>query len=102
MGPGQIEQYSCLGNILDSGETIYSFVAPADGAAAAILTSNPGEQLIAVMENAGQGCQANTCVGGNDTAVSFPIVAGETYFIAIDAPSDTPNPNYTLELTCNL
>ena len=31
-------------------ETVYSFVAPADGNAAAILVNNPGEQVVAVPE----------------------------------------------------
>ena len=68
-------------------ETVYSFVAPADGNAAAILVNNPGEQVVAVLENAGLGCQANTCVSGDETAASFSITAGQTYFIVVDAPA---------------
>lgn len=103
LGGGEVDQYVCLGNDLyQSHEVIYSFVAPGNGTAAAILVNNPGEQVIAVLENTGQGCDANTCVGGNDTAVSFPIISGETYFISIDAPTNTTNPNYSLQLNCNL
>ena len=38
--------------------------------------------------NAGLGCQANTCVSGDETAASFSITAGQTYFIVVDARYD--------------
>jgi hypothetical protein len=84
-------------------DNIIEFDAGADATVTATYTSSPDPQDGALLVMAGS-CHANLCVAtsldsGDRHSVTFDAVAGLSYYIVFEGPSNQPS--FTVSLSCS-
>ncbi len=97
-----VVEYDCGGEIftaLDGPELSYAFVAPYDGRATLRALALPPDAALFVLEATGRGCDPRGCRGAATPARDFPMTAGRSYYIVVDAPEGVA-PDFTLRLDC--
>ena len=55
---------------------------------------------IFILEDLGNGCEADGCIAYGDDTVIFNATAGTTYYLVVDAKFDTTD-DFTIDVTCN-
>lgn len=94
-----IDQYDCLPYPEPGPEFTYSFVAAADGTARATLSNLTGDLDLFVLRDDGLGCNQESCIGGANLSLEFPVVAGETYYLVVEGFTGAVGA-YDLTLEC--
>jgi hypothetical protein len=95
-----VDAYSCSSWDESGPEYVYSFVPNVSGSATASLSNMSADLDVFVLDGAGGACDPDSCITyGNDFA-TFNIVAGHTYYIAVDGWRGATS-NYKLTVSCN-
>jgi hypothetical protein len=97
----------CPGYLSGGPEFIYVYTADSDGDATAFLSGLSDDLDVYILAAATDGaCSASQCVASSilagvaDDSVTFPTLAGSTYYISIDGFGGALS-SYNLSLSCN-
>jgi hypothetical protein len=97
----------CPAYLSGGPEFIYVYTADSDGDTTALLTGLSDDLDIYILAAATDGaCSASQCVASSilagvaDDSVTFPTLAGDTYYISIDGFGGALS-SYNLSLSCN-
>lgn len=101
LGAENITQYSCSTWWESGPEVAYSFVSTADQEVVAVLDIVGSTDLdVFILEENGQGCHGDHCVGYGNNDATLSAVAGQTYYVVVDGFSNASG-SYTLDLQCD-
>jgi hypothetical protein len=94
--PNDLVTYDgCAGELFMGGEAIYRFVAPETADVTVTLSSVVGLLQLQVLDGA---CGSDRCVGSSPTSVTFPAIAGRSYYFVVDALAG--DGSFDLGVTC--
>jgi hypothetical protein len=83
-----IDVYSCVQNASFAGnEHVYTYTASKSGQVLFTLSNISDYATLAVMEDLGTGCDANSCIAFQYYSVVADVEAGKTYYVAVDSPN---------------
>ena len=98
-----VDLYGCSSWNESGREYVYEFVAPSSGSATVALSDlDDGVDLdVFVLDGSGGTCDADTCLTHGSRTATFDIVAGQTYYLAVDGYYGDEGP-FTITLNCEL
>jgi hypothetical protein len=93
-----VDGYACGPADASGPEYVYTYIASGTGDVTFRLSGSTQGAADVYVLDAARGCDGAACIAWGDSETTVPVVAGETYYLAVDGPAAA---GYNLSTSCD-